>query len=191
MAKDMAWGARPWRSGQSWLVVGIEGIVALLIGIYTLLQPEAAAGIIRQLIAVVLLVVSAGQIIAGFRAEGSSSAPWATLRGGVGASAALLVLLSLLSTFVPNDGARQILGLGLLAYGVLGIVEAVMSREERELRWGALAGDAMVIVVGFLMLSQSSGDTGSTQLIGWVLVIGGVALLGFTYLLWSRSRANA
>ena len=46
-----------------------RGVVVLLVGIYALVQPENAAGIMRQLIAFVLLVVSAGRII-----EGSDSA---------------------------------------------------------------------------------------------------------------------
>ena len=68
-ALDVAREARPWREDQSWWVVGIEGLVVLLIGIYALVQPENAAGIMRQLIAFVLLIVSAGRII-----EGSASA---------------------------------------------------------------------------------------------------------------------
>ena len=191
LAASIARQATPWRSGQSWLVVAIEGVVALLIGLYTILQPDMATGIIRQLIAVVLLVASAGQIVDGFRFRASPLAPWAALRGGVGATAALLVLLSLLSTFIPGEGARQILAVGLLAYGAIGIVAAVASRDERALRWGSLIGDAMVIVVGLLLLTREAGDTSSTRFIGWALIIGGVALLAFAYLLWSRARTDS
>ncbi|HKG27737.1 MAG TPA: hypothetical protein VKB01_01280, partial [Thermomicrobiales bacterium] len=55
-ALDVAREARPWREDQNWWVVGIEGLVVLLVGIYALVQPENAAGIMRQLIAFVLLI---------------------------------------------------------------------------------------------------------------------------------------
>ena len=117
--------------------IGIEGLVVLLVGIYAAVQPENAAGIMRQLIAFVLLIVSAGRIIEGFRFRTSAAAPWATLRGGVGITVAALTLLSPLSQYIQGDGSRQILGLGLLAYGALGVIGSLAASGERRYRWGS------------------------------------------------------
>jgi uncharacterized membrane protein HdeD (DUF308 family) len=185
-AFDVAREARPWREDQSWWVVGIEGLVVLLVGIYALVQPENAAGIMRQLIAFVLLVVSAGRIIEGFRFRTSAAAPWATLRGGVGVTVAALTLLSPLSQYIQGEGSRQILGLGLLAYGVLGVIGSLAGSGERRYRWGALAADVLAIVLGFLTLTRETGELANGRLFTGVFIVGGVALLVLAYMIRNR-----
>ena len=188
---DVVREARPWRENQTWWVVGVEGLVVLLIGGFALAQPDNAAGMIRQLIAFVLLVVSAGQIIEGFRFRGAAAAPWATLRGGVGITVAALTLISPLSQFIQSDGSRQILGLGLLAYGILGVVGALAVSGERRYRWGALAGDVLAIVLGFLAFTRQPGETANLQFISGVLIIGGVVLLILAFMIWRRGPIEA
>ena len=119
----------------------------------------------RQLIAFVLLIVSAGRIIEGFRFRTSAAAPWATLRGGVGITVAALTLLSPLSQYIQGDGSRQILGVGLLAYGVLGIIGSLAVSGERRYRWGALAGDVLAVVLGFLTLTREPGELADGQIV--------------------------
>jgi uncharacterized membrane protein HdeD (DUF308 family) len=190
-ALEVAREARPWRENQSWWVVGVEGLLVLLVGIFALAQPENAAGIIRQLLAIVLLVVSVGQIIEGFRFQGTAAAPWATLRGGVGITVAALTLLSPLSQFIESNGSRQLLGIGLLAYGILGVVAALAVSGERRYRWGALGGDVLAIVLGFLAITREPGESSNLQLISGVLILGGIALLILAYMIWRRDRREA
>jgi uncharacterized membrane protein HdeD (DUF308 family) len=190
-AFDVAREARPWREDQNWWVVGIEGLIVLLIGIYALVQPENAAGIMRQLIAFVLLIVSVGRIIEGFRFRTSAAAPWATLRGGVGVTVAALTLLSPLSQYIQGDGSRQILGIGLLAYGVLGIIGSLAVSGERRYRWGALAGDVLAVVLGLLTLTREPGELAGGQLFTWVLIAGGAALLVLAFVIRNRMPGEA
>ena len=190
-AFDVAREARPWREDQNWWVVGVEGLVVLLVGIYALVQPENAAGIMRQLIAFVLLIVSAGRIIEGFRFRTSAAAPWATLRGGVGITVAALTLLSPLSQYIQGDGSRQILGVGLLAYGVLGIIGSLAVSGERRYRWGALAGDVLAVVLGLLTLTREPGELAGGQVFTWVLIAGGAALLVLAFVIRSRVPSEA
>jgi len=190
-AFEVARGARPWRENQSWWVVGVEGLLVFLVGIFALAQPENAAGIIRQLIAFVLLIVSAGQVIEGFRFRGAAAAPWATLRGGVGITVAALTLVSPLSQFIESNGSRQLLGLGLLAYGLLGVVAALAVSGERRYRWGALGGDVLAIVLGFLTFTREPGETSNLQLISGLLIIGGIVLIILAFMIWQRDRREA
>src|SRR5215208_7840174 len=174
--KDLVRQTSPWIAGQSWAVVGVQGIIALAIGVFMLANPTGASDVIRFLIALVLLLVSLGQIVDGFRDPRQSSSSWETLRGGVGVPVAVLTLLSAGSDFVEDDGARQMLAIGLLAYGVLGIVSLIPTLRSTGFKGAAFIADVLTIVLGILLLTARSGDTKGTQLLGAVAAIGGIAL---------------
>ena len=186
IARDVARQSAPWKGGQSWWVVGIEGIIALAIGVYVVSDPVGASDLIRFLIAVVLLFDSAGHIVDGFRVRGQASSPWEALRGGIGATVAVLTLLSAGSDYVEDSGARQMLAIGLLAYGLLGIVSFVFTFRETGFKIAAMIADVLTIVLGILLLTARSGDTGGTRLLGAAAIVGGLALLGYSWYLRGR-----
>jgi len=194
-AKGVTRKTSPWIAGQSWSVVGVQGIVALAIGVFMLANPTGASDVIRFLIALVLLLVSLGHIVDGFRDRSPSSSPWETLRGGIGITVAVLTLLSAGSDYVEDDGARQMLAIGLLAYGILGIVSLIPTFRETGFKGAAIIADVLTIVLGILLLSARSGDTSGTQLLGAVAAVGGIALLGYSWYLRGKpgreARANA
>jgi len=195
ISKDVARQASLWNAGQSWWVVGIQGIIALAIGVFMLANPTGASDVIRFLIALVLLLDSLTRIADGFRDRRLSSAPWEALRGGVGVTVAVLTLLSAGSNYVRDDGARQMLAIGLLAYGVLGLVSIIFTIRSTGFKGGAIIADVLTIALGILLLSARSGDTSGTQLLGAVAAIGGIALLGYSWYLRGKpardARANA
>jgi len=189
--KDLVRQTALWKPGQSWAVVGVQGIIALAIGVFMLANPTGASDVIRFLIALVLLLVSLGQIVDGFRDPRQSSSPWETLRGGVGVTVAVLTLLSAGSDFVEDDGARQMLAIGLLAYGVLGIVSLIPTFRETGFKGAAIIADVLTIVLGILLLTARSGDTSGTQLLGAVAAVGGIALLGYSWYLRGKPGRDA
>ena len=182
-ARNLVRESAPWKAGQSWWVVGIEGIVALIIGVYIAADPVGARDAIRFLVSLVLLIVSGGQIGEAFRDSGQPAAVWAALRGGVGAAVAVLTLIFGWSDTVAAAGARQMLAIGLLAFGLLGIVALVFTFRSTGLRTAVFIGDLLAIVLGILLLSAEAGDTGSTRLLGLAAVVGGIALLVYSWLL--------
>jgi uncharacterized membrane protein HdeD (DUF308 family) len=195
IAKDVARQTSLWKFGQSWWVVGVQGIIALAIGVFMLANPTGASDVIRFLIALVLLLASLSQIVDGFRDRRLSSSPWETLRGGIGVTVAVLTLLSAGSDYVEDDGARQMLAIGLLAYGVLGIVSIIFTFRSAGFKGGAIIADVLTIVLGILLLNARSGDTSGTQLLGAAAAVGGVALLAYSWYLRGKpgreSRASA
>ena len=195
ISKDVGRQASLWKAGQSWWVVGIQGIIALAVGVFMLANPTGASDVIRFLIALVLLLAGLSQIVDGFRDRRLASSPWDTLRGGIGVTVAVLTLLSAGSDYVEDDGARQMLAIGLLAYGVLGIVSIIFTIRSSGFKGGAIIADVLTIGLGILLLSARSGDTWGTQLLGAVAAIGGIALLGYSWYLRGKSareaRANA
>ena len=194
ITKDVTRQSSLWKAGQSWWVVGVQGIIALAVGVFMLANPTGASDVIRFLIALVLLLASLSQIADGFRDRGLSSSPWETLRGGIGVTVAVLTLLSAGSDFVEDDGARQMLAIGLLSYGVLGIVSIIFTFRSTGFKAGAIIADVLTIALGILLLRSRSGDTSGTQLLGAVAAIGGIALLGYSWYLRGKpgreSRAN-
>jgi uncharacterized membrane protein HdeD (DUF308 family) len=188
---DLARHTAPWREGQSWWVAGVEGIVALLIGIYVVADPVRASDLVRQLIALVLLVVSLAQIVDGFRFRALPAAPWSTLRGGVGATVAVLTLSSVWSDYIQPTGARQMLAVGLLAYGIIGLVSLIFTLRATSFKVTAIIIDLLTIVLGILLLTASPEDTTGAQLLGAAAVVAGVALLIYAYSLWNRPERRA
>ena len=195
ISKDLVRQTPLWKAGQSWWVVGVQGIIALAVGVFMLANPTGASDVIRFLIALVLLLDSLGHIVDGFRNRGRSSSPWATLRGGIGVTVAGLTLLSAGSNYVEDDGARQMLAIGLLVYGVLGIVSLIFTVRSARFNGAAIIADVLAIVLGVLLLRARSGDTSATQLLGAVAAVGGIALLGYSWYLRGKpgreSRAAA
>jgi uncharacterized membrane protein HdeD (DUF308 family) len=177
-----------WRPSQSWWVVGAEGIVALAIGIFIVARPADASDIIRVLIAVALLVVSLGQIGEGFRDWNRQSSPWSTLSGGVGVTAALLTILANWSAYIPPAGARQMLAVGLIGFGGIGLISLIFTIRATGFKIAALILDLLAIALGILLLRVEADDSNGTQLLGGAAIVGGVALLIYGYTLWSRSR---
>jgi uncharacterized membrane protein HdeD (DUF308 family) len=190
-AKDVTQQAAPWKAWQNWWTVGIEGIIALAIGVFMLANPTGASDVIRFLIALVLLLDSLGHLVDGFRNRGLSSSPWETLRGGIGVTVAVLTLLSAGSDYVEDDGARQMLAIGLLVYGVLGIVSIPFTFRSTGFNGAAIIADVLTILLGILLLSARSGDTRATQWLGAVAAVGGIALLGYSWYLRGKPRREA
>jgi uncharacterized membrane protein HdeD (DUF308 family) len=189
IARNMARQTAPWKAGQSWWLVGIEGVIALIIGLYIVYDPDGASDVIRFLIALVLLVVSIEQIVEGFRTSTLPSAPWATLRGGVGATVATLTLLSGWTDAIEPSAARQMLALGLLAYGILGLLTLIFVRGPVQTKIPAIIADVLTIVLGIVLLTADEGDSSGARILGAVAMLGGIALLAYAYVLWSRTRA--
>jgi uncharacterized membrane protein HdeD (DUF308 family) len=160
--------------------------VALLIGIFVVADPLRASDLVRQLIALVLLVVSLAQIVDGFRFRSLPSSPWSTLRGGVGVTAALFALFSVASDYIQPPGARQMLAVGLLAYGVIGLVSLIFTLRSTSFKVTAIIMDLLTIVLGILLLTAGPDDTTGAQLLGAAGIIAGVALLIYAYSLWRR-----
>jgi uncharacterized membrane protein HdeD (DUF308 family) len=87
------------------------------------------------------------------------------------------------------------LAIGLLAYGILGIVSLIITFRASGFRIAALITDALTIILGILLLSAPSADTSGAQLLGVAAIFGGIALLGYSWYLRGKlgreSRANA
>jgi uncharacterized membrane protein HdeD (DUF308 family) len=171
-------------------VTGIEGIVLVAIGLYLLLAPASAGGLFLQLIALALLIQSILHIAAELRGSPGEADPYAMLQAGIGATVSLLLVLR--DWLVPSldvSSARTILGLGLVAYAVIGVVGALIGRDESESWLGPVVNAVLLVVLAFMLLT--SGETNAADrlaILGWIAVVGGALLLLLAWRSHSRPR---
>jgi uncharacterized membrane protein HdeD (DUF308 family) len=113
---------------------------------------------------------------------------WCT---GIGATVGLLVALrGLLVPTLDLNSARLILGLGMLAYAIVGVAGALLHRDEGE-SWMSPVITALLLIILALVL-LTSGDSAALDrvaLLGWIAVIGGVVLLGLAWMEYKRQTA--
>jgi uncharacterized membrane protein HdeD (DUF308 family) len=166
-------------------------IVLAVIGLSFLLAPAAAGGLLLQLIALALLAQSALQIVAALRVAPGEADQYAMLQVQAGVGATVGLLVGLRGWLVPTldiSAARTILGLGLLAYAIVGLAGAFLHRGEAESWYGPMVTAVLLIVLALVLLT--SGESNAVDRItwlGWIALIGGVVLL---FLAW-RARGEA
>jgi len=190
MAKSALRQARPWRAGMPWWVVLLEGLIALGIGIYLLMAPNAGSHIVL-LLGLYLLVANAERAFFGFR----SRIPVAILaermlRAGIGITVGLIVVIDAMFPFMNSPAPLVILSLGWLLIGVVGIWEWLSARGELALGLGALVFPIVSSVFGLLMLvSRLALGPLVLQSLAIVAIVAGIALLGYAFMLYRNAQA--
>lgn len=180
----------PWRRGVGWPIVGIEGLLLVVIGMYMFADQDGAAEVVRQLIAVVLLVNGAVEILAGFRDQGSPVSPFRTLRGSVGATIGTLVVLENFSDYLDPNGARVILAVGLLISGLIGLVASVLTRSYGGIRVGAVVSGVVMIVLGIILFSGDADDPSRLNLMATIALVFGLLLIAYAYFLYKGKNTS-
>jgi hypothetical protein len=169
----------------------IEGVVALALGVYVVLFPADAPVIVRGIIAAALLVLSAVQIFEGFRFWNRPVSPWATLGGGVGATAAIFTLLADWAPGFAAAAARQMLAIGLAAFGIIGLVSLIFTLRSTGFKIASLIVDVLAIVLGVFLFLAEEQNAERIKYLGLAAMLGGAVLLIYGYYLWSRGRRAA
>lgn len=164
-----------------------EGAVLLGVGIYIVAAPDSASGVIRQLVAAVLLVYSIVIALGGIRNGDRPALAFSMLRAGVGATVGTIVVLESVSDYFQASSAPTILGWGLVAVALLTLAGIVVAREERGLPIGGLVLAALNLILGVLFLTGSE-STDRVTTIGVIIVFGLLLLAYGAYL--ARSATN-
>lgn len=190
-AMAMASEHAPWRAGTPWWVTGLQGVVLAAIGLYLLLAPQSAAGLIIQLIAIILLIQSVLHIIAEIGRPVAETDRYVLLQAGIGATVGVLLVLRgwLLPDLDPLS-ARNILGFGLIAYALVGVAGSIIERGEGDSWLRPVVNALLLLILAILLLT--SGETNAADrlsLLGWVAIIGGAALLFLAWRAQSQTKS--
>ena len=169
----------PWRNADWRILIG-EGFVLIVAGGYLLVDGERAEFILGLVVGAALLLDGIRQWLLGFRRLALGRTRDLTLtRGAIGIVTGGLVLgLSLLGQ-ITVVGIRIAIGVGGLAYGLMGLVLTVPAIRSRQLSWTAAVFDVLLALVAVLLLyrvATNDSIAGLLAVTSWLIVGTGIAI---------------
>jgi len=180
--------AAPWRTGQPWWVVALEGLAAVGLGVWIWLATRDAVVLSGQLLALALLVVGALGLWAGLRGPlATAAARLEVVRSTIGLMTGLLIFALLGLGVLTLDAGLAIMAVGMLLFGALGVAVAAADRAAGR-RLSALITGVLFAAIGGLLLLRP-GPALFRAALGAPLVAGGAALLALAAGIWYGGRA--
>jgi uncharacterized membrane protein HdeD (DUF308 family) len=162
-----------------WWLALIQGLVALGIGLFMLLDPASATRLAVLLAAVYLVIAGVVYTVRSLSARGGGRANLLLIRGLAGLLAGLVILLFGAFELASPETLRVVLAIGLIIFGAIGLFTSLLMRGGKPLAWAPVLVNAALLVWGLLIfLSTLSLPTVS----GWILVIIGVVVIVYTFL---------
>jgi uncharacterized membrane protein HdeD (DUF308 family) len=153
-----------------WWLVLIQGISALIIGIFLLTAPLATSVFLVQFLGIYWMVSGIFQIVAIF--VDNTAWGWKLFAGILGILAGIMILNHpLWSTLLVPSVLVIILGVEGLIFGIIGLVQAFQGAG-----WGAGILGALSIIFGILLLaSPFAAALALPWVFGVFAVVGGIA----------------
>lgn len=182
-------GITPWRGRAAWWVMLVEGIIALVVGLYVLVEPQQASTWLAQLIGVYLLVNSGFAIYAGFSGSGSANEqPFRLIVSGIGLVTGLIALAQPLLGTIDTLASITMLGVGLSLAGIVSVAGLILGRFGETTPWGRILASGLDLLLGILLLYLSrTGTAGNALLLLGVVGLGiGALLVAYAVVLYRR-----
>jgi len=184
--EDMASDYAPWNQSARWWVVLIEGLIAVAIAAYLLLADSAPAEV-ASFAGLLLLVFGLADAFAGLTGKVvPGRVPLHMLGAGLAIGVGGVALSDVLSNYVTDDGSIAIAALGLMAYGVIGLVVWVM---------GGASGDRslgdLIVPVGSVLIGGASffaDPETRLQIFNTIYILIGIVGIGLA--IWSFILRN-
>ena len=188
-ATDVAQRIAPWRPDIPWWAVGIQGIVALVLGLWLLINQGAGDPVVAAL-GVALLLVAGAWAWSAMRSDLPQVVlGWRGLRAGVGITVGALLVLDFLLDYLAGSAPLVVLAVGLLIVGGIGAAEWFAGRDRMGWRWPSLVGSAAALGFGFVVLaSRLQAAPIFLQVLAIALIVLGVLLLARAGLLFRQNQ---
>ena len=166
-----------------WWLALIQGLVALGIGLFMLLDPASASKVIGVLAAVYLLIAGIIHTIRGLaRRRVVKRMNVMLIRGIVGLVVGGIILVLAVFNIGTLAFGYTILAIGLIIFGAVGLFSSFFQREGKPLAWGPMLVNLALLVWGILVFFGRSQNLDLAVISGWILVIIGVVILVWTLL---------
>jgi uncharacterized membrane protein HdeD (DUF308 family) len=162
-----------------WWLTLIQGLVALGIGLFMLLDPGSASTLAVLLASIYLLVAGLMHTLRGLAARRAGKGTLLLIRGVAGLVIGAVILLFGLFEIGSPETVRTILAIGLIVFGAIGLFTSLLKREGKPFAWGPVLVNVALLAWGLLIILS---NLNLTTVSGWILVIIGVVVIGWTIL---------
>ncbi|MCG6928897.1 MAG: HdeD family acid-resistance protein [Acidobacteria bacterium] len=162
--------------GQSWWVLLLRGVLAILLGIAAFARPGMALKTLLMLFAAYVFIDGISNVIAAFSGRDDNEHWWVVLIEGI-----LGIAIGVLTVFRP--GTTGVVLLVLIAFwaimtGILRIILAIRLRKEIEGEWWlGLSGLLGVLFGVIVMMKPGAGALSVLWMIGFWLILMGITLV--------------
>lgn len=192
MAKGLAAKNAPWAEGVKWWVVLIQAIALLGLGLFILFVPDAANKTVVELLGLFLLLSGLIDAFQGIDNRVTPRAlPYHMLSAGAGIAVGAIVLLDFWQNFISLPAAAVIVSVGLLIYGIMGLVIWVGGGERGDRNiLNLILPLGMLLLGGIALLTrlEMAGDV--IRWLGIAAAIIGALLLIQTFILYGKQQGN-
>ncbi len=187
--KALLEASKPWKRGIAWWIIGAEGAVLALIGIYFVADPEGARTIVRQVFGWFLLINSVLAAVAGIRSanELNPGMPYRMLSAGIGLAVGVLVVAGPISDFIDDGAAKVILAFGLLGFGLIGLAGALATRAQGGVRRGVILANVLYLCFAAMFFFNARSAAIDARWFGYFAIIGGLLAMGFAFALYQSA----
>ena len=174
---------------QSWWVLALRGLVAILFGLAALFWPDLILAVLIVLFGAYALVDGVLALIAAFRSSGRGMRrPLLLIEGVIG------ILFGILALFWPDLTALALLyiiAFWAIVGGIARILMAIMLRREIDNEWSiGLSGVLSVILGIVLILLPGAGLLAYTWLIGLFALAVGIILIFYAFRVRRQRRSE-
>ena len=192
MTEDFLDRGAPWGPRTSWRFVMAEGAVAAVAGLIILFKPLGSASTTLQLVGLLLLAAALLTTFQIWRAQvPPDRLALMSFRAGSGVTVGILVLVATFLTSVTDAVTATlaaVVGVGFLVFGAIGIAATLFARQpDQPLPAAGLILNAVLAVAGAVLVISAAAGSATVNsvftLLGIVLILGGVALVAYGYLL--------
>ena len=163
-------------NGSRWWVTVIEGIVAVLLGLYLVFGGDAAAGNVALVLALYMLIVG---VLALLRRSDDAIGRY---QGIVAVIVGALVLFLYAFNILPFYWDMTIFAIGAVLVGLMGLYSEFFDRGGRSLSWSRVLVNALLLVLGIMVFFARVQDFDLQAVIGWILIAMGVIIAVWGYL---------
>jgi uncharacterized membrane protein HdeD (DUF308 family) len=164
-----------------WWLALIQGLVALGAGLFLLVDPTAATFLVGLLAAIYLLVTGLIYTVRGVIGRRPAKSNLLLIRGIIGLIFGGVLLAMGLFNIGSLELGYTILAIGLVIFGVMGLLQSLFQRDGKPFAWGPVIVSGALLAWGLIILfARASIDIPAVS--GWILVIIGVVIIGWTIL---------